>query len=157
MKEKGNSKSELLYPGIPTGRRYSILEFLNAWGVKRTHAVCGTCRGMDILWNYPLHVLLTVMFAALFMYCLQAIPVEKLVKGRFQDNFEFLQWFKKFFDANYSGQAYDAVAARHGQTDTSINVVKRKPAGTASNGAAPTGQSVDNYSVTQSLTCKLAG
>jgi len=34
------------------------------------------------------------------------------VKGRFQDNFEFLQWFKKFFDANYAGQHYDAIAAR---------------------------------------------
>ena len=39
--------------------------------------------------------------------------MEKLVKGRFQDNFEFVQWFKKFFDANYvPGQDYDAVAAR---------------------------------------------
>lgn len=43
----------------------------------------------------------------------QVIPVEKLVKGRFQDNFEFVQWFKKFFDANYAAdQDYDAVAAR---------------------------------------------
>jgi RP/EB family microtubule-associated protein len=42
------------------------------------------------------------------------IPVEKLVKGRFQDNFEFVQWFKKFFDANYDGREYDPVAARDG-------------------------------------------
>ncbi|OPL33526.1 dihydropyrimidinase-related 5-like protein, partial [Mytilus galloprovincialis] len=28
------------------------------------------------------------------------IPVERLVKGRFQDNFEFVQWFKLYFDAN---------------------------------------------------------
>ena len=40
------------------------------------------------------------------------IPIDKLIKGRFQDNFEFLQWFKKFFDANYNGQDYDAMAAR---------------------------------------------
>jgi microtubule-associated protein, RP/EB family len=37
-----------------------------------------------------------------------------LIKGRFQDNFEFLQWFKKFFDANYDGRDYDASAAREG-------------------------------------------
>merc|ERR1712036_51636 len=24
------------------------------------------------------------------------VPVDKLIKGRFQDNFEFLQWFKRF-------------------------------------------------------------
>lgn len=43
---------------------------------------------------------------------LQVIPVDKLIKGRFQDNFEFLQWFKKFFDANYDGTEYDALEAR---------------------------------------------
>ncbi|KAM4603170.1 microtubule-associated protein RP/EB family member 1 [Discoglossus pictus] len=43
------------------------------------------------------------------------IPVDKLVKGKFQDNFEFVQWFKKFFDANYDGKDYDPVAARQGQ------------------------------------------
>ena len=58
---------------------------------------------------------------------LQVIPVERLVKGRFQDNFEFVQWFKKFFDANYQviqqrssfistrilkGEPYDPVHAR---------------------------------------------
>lgn len=40
------------------------------------------------------------------------IPIDKLIKGRFQDNFEFLQWFKKFFDANYDGREYDALLAR---------------------------------------------
>lgn len=47
-------------------------------------------------------------------YWFQIVPVDKLVKGRFQDNFEFLQWFKRFFDANYQGQDYDPVAARGG-------------------------------------------
>lgn len=44
----------------------------------------------------------------------QVIPVDKLIKGKFQDNFEFLQWFKKFFDANYDGKEYDALTARSG-------------------------------------------
>ncbi|XP_051944490.1 microtubule-associated protein RP/EB family member 2 isoform X1 [Hippocampus zosterae] len=43
------------------------------------------------------------------------IPVEKLVKGRFQDNLDFIQWFKKFFDANYDGKEYDPLDARQGQ------------------------------------------
>ncbi|XDB65334.1 hypothetical protein AB1E18_018623 [Capra hircus] len=43
------------------------------------------------------------------------IPVDKLAKGKLQDNFEFVQWFKKFFDANYDGKEYDPVAARQGQ------------------------------------------
>lgn len=47
---------------------------------------------------------------------LQIVPIDRLVKGRFQDNFEFLQWFKKFFEANYSGAAvYDALAMRKGE------------------------------------------
>lgn len=45
---------------------------------------------------------------------LQVIPVDRLIKGRFQDNFEFLQWFKKFFDANYDGRDYDGLDARGG-------------------------------------------
>merc|ERR1711910_280082 len=57
----------------------------------------------------------------------QSVEVDKLVKGRFQDNFEFLQWFKKFFDANYSGEEYDPVAARGG---IELN-------GGSGNGAAP--------------------
>merc|ERR1719195_1061543 len=45
----------------------------------------------------------------------KSVNVDKLVKGRFQDNFEFIQWFKKFFDANYGGQEYDALAMRGGE------------------------------------------
>ncbi|XP_022090925.1 microtubule-associated protein RP/EB family member 1-like isoform X3 [Acanthaster planci] len=45
----------------------------------------------------------------------KVIPIDKLIKGKFQDNFEFIQWFKKFFDANYEGREYDPIAARAGQ------------------------------------------
>eukprot|EP01137_Pigoraptor_chileana_P032282 Opistho-2@21420 len=44
----------------------------------------------------------------------KTIPVDKLVKAKFQDNFEFLQWFKKFFDQHYGGQEYDPVERRGG-------------------------------------------
>ncbi|KAG6811235.1 hypothetical protein H0H92_008405 [Tricholoma furcatifolium] len=42
------------------------------------------------------------------------IPVDKLVKCKMQDNLEFLQWMKRFWDANYGGQGYDAVGRRDG-------------------------------------------
>lgn len=48
------------------------------------------------------------------MINIEVVPTERLVKGKFQDNFEFLQWFKKFFDANYDGHEYDALAMRGG-------------------------------------------
>ena len=74
------------------------------------------------------------------------IPVDKLVKGRFQvrisycqikgfsfhpfkDNFEFVQWFKKFFDANYGGQEYDALAMRGGEQVGSSSKPSRPGAG----------------------------
>lgn len=44
--------------------------------------------------------------------CDKEIPINRLVKARFQDNFEFLQWFKKFFDSNYDGHPYNAMEAR---------------------------------------------
>ena len=44
--------------------------------------------------------------------CDKEIPIGRLVKARFQDNFEFLQWFKKFFDSNYDGHSYNALEAR---------------------------------------------
>lgn len=46
------------------------------------------------------------------------VPVDRLIKGRFQDNFEFLQWFKKFYDANYRGQAIPIVKSVSSLTDT---------------------------------------
>ncbi|NXU18971.1 MARE3 protein, partial [Pardalotus punctatus] len=68
------------------------------------------------------------------------IAVERLVKGKFQDNFEFIQWFKKFFDANYDGKEYNPLLARQGQDvapppnpgDHIYNKPK-KPIGTAGN------------------------
>jgi len=40
------------------------------------------------------------------------IDVAKLTKGKYQDNLEFLQWIKRYFDLNYSGGEYNAVERR---------------------------------------------
>ncbi|KAK2021619.1 EB1-like domain-containing protein [Colletotrichum zoysiae] len=42
------------------------------------------------------------------------IPVEALVKCKMQDNLEFLQWTKRFWDLNFPDHEYDAVARRKG-------------------------------------------
>ncbi|KAI2466964.1 calponin homology domain-containing protein [Annulohypoxylon bovei var. microspora] len=42
------------------------------------------------------------------------IPVEALSKCKMQDNLEFLQWTKRFWDQYYPGGDYDAVARRKG-------------------------------------------
>lgn len=42
------------------------------------------------------------------------IPIEQLVKCKMQDNLDFLQWTKKFWDQYYPGGDYDAVARRKG-------------------------------------------
>merc|ERR1719435_720854 len=65
----------------------------------------------------------------------QIIEVDKLTKQKFQDNFEFLQWFKKFFDANYSGGDYDAFEARGGAQMG--NGGSRAPVGSRSTGKPP--------------------
>lgn len=42
------------------------------------------------------------------------VPVESLIKCKMQDNLEFLQWTKRFWDQYYPGGEYDAVARRKG-------------------------------------------
>lgn len=42
------------------------------------------------------------------------IPIEQLVKCKMQDNLEFLQWTKRFWDLNFPDHEYDAVARRKG-------------------------------------------
>lgn len=73
------------------------------------------------------------------------IPIQRLVKGRFQDNFEFLQWFYKFYTINDSGDHdnYDPVAARGGAGTAPAatrSPVKRAPV----KKAAPASAAVSN-------------
>jgi len=54
------------------------------------------------------------------------IDVTKLVKGKYQDNLEFFQWIKRYFDLNYSGGEYNAVERRnqvHKGTGTAVKKV----------------------------------
>jgi RP/EB family microtubule-associated protein len=63
------------------------------------------------------------------------IDVPKLIKGKYQDNLEFLQWIKRYFDLHFAGDKYDAVerrreckAAYEGDSKPSIGVQEARPA-----------------------------
>ena len=72
---------------------------------------------------YRITALNGIIFQLLSLF--QEIPIQRLVKGRFQDNFEFLQWFYKFYTINDSGRndEYDPVAIR-GNTGASTGITK---------------------------------
>uniref|UniRef100_A0A8C7JE14 DNA (cytosine-5-)-methyltransferase n=1 Tax=Oncorhynchus kisutch TaxID=8019 RepID=A0A8C7JE14_ONCKI len=57
------------------------------------------------------------------------VPVEELMNGRFQPNFVFLKWFKRFFQANLVGQVYNPVEARQGQEIQPARPPLRSPQG----------------------------
>ncbi|CAG9332403.1 unnamed protein product [Blepharisma stoltei] len=53
------------------------------------------------------------------------IEVEKLIKGKFQDNLEMLQWIKKFFDLHYNGSSYEPAPRRRPVSRQSTPDIKR--------------------------------
>jgi len=64
------------------------------------------------------------------------IPVEALVKCKMQDNLEFLQWTKRFWDQYFPGGDYDAVARRKGNAalPTSATATRAPTASSARRG-----------------------
>ncbi|GAA5919832.1 hypothetical protein JCM6882_005611 [Rhodosporidiobolus microsporus] len=61
------------------------------------------------------------------------IPVDRLVRCKMQDNLEFLQWLKRYWDLNFPGGEYDPVARRGG-----AGAAAARPAA----GRAPVGRAV---------------
>ena len=52
----------------------------------------------------------------------------KPTRLKIRDNLEFLQWIRKFWEANYAGGEYDAVARRRGApTDTPATIAPLAP------------------------------
>ena len=79
----------------------------------------GCCSCSKIIFNPSMEVEYTQNFRYLqnafrFIKVDKVVPIDRLIKGKYMDNFDFLQWFRKFVDANYSGEPYDALGARGG-------------------------------------------
>jgi microtubule-associated protein, RP/EB family len=65
------------------------------------------------------------------------IPVEMLIKCKMQDNLEFLQWSKRYWDQYYPGGDYDALARRKGQGGVGgVGTPTAAPAAARSSGGA---------------------
>jgi len=68
----------------------------------------------------------------------QPIPVDRLVRCKMQDNLEFLQWLKRFWDMNFPGGEYDPVARRGGAGGASAaGPGPRAPSATGASRAPP--------------------
>ncbi|KAH8589970.1 calponin homology domain-containing protein [Bisporella sp. PMI_857] len=65
----------------------------------------------------------------------RTIPVQQLVKCKMQDNLDFLQYTKKYWDQHFPGGDYDAVARRQGQGVTTSGPSASAPRKVASTGA----------------------
>ncbi|EEP82669.1 conserved hypothetical protein [Uncinocarpus reesii 1704] len=63
------------------------------------------------------------------------VPVEALIKCRMQDNLDFLQFTKRFWDQNYPGGDYDAVSRRKGAGPPPASSTSSRPGATSATGA----------------------
>ncbi|KAJ5736121.1 uncharacterized protein N7483_001246 [Penicillium malachiteum] len=69
------------------------------------------------------------------------IPVQSLTKCRMQDNLEFLQWTKRYWDQHYPGGDYDAVSRRKasgGPASAPAAAGSRAPSAGSRRGVTPT-------------------
>lgn len=64
------------------------------------------------------------------------VPVEALVKCKMQDNLEFLQWSKRFWDQYFPGGEYDALARRKGASGPAPSAAPAARAPVSSAGGA---------------------
>lgn len=68
------------------------------------------------------------------------MPVQSLTKCRMQDNLEFLQWVKRYWDQHYPGGEYDAVGRRKasGAPGAAAPAAPRAPSAGSRRGVTPT-------------------
>lgn len=72
----------------------------------------------------------------------RSVPVERLVKCRFQDNLEFLQWTRKYWEANFPGHEYDPLSRRKGN----VPISAVNGGSNSSNGSRPGSRTVSSGS-----------
>ena len=87
------------------------------------------------------------------------IPVESLIKCKMQDNLEFLQWSKRYWDQYFPGEDYDALARRKASgapssaavSTTRAPAARRAPSGAATVGAPRAGSRAGGATINKQL------
>lgn len=69
----------------------------------------------------------------------RSIPVESLIKCKMQDNLEFLQWTKRYWDQYFPGGDYDALARRKGSGAPAAAVAPPAPSARTSGAGVSAG------------------
>ena len=100
------------------------------------------CPKLEIepMWHQPSHPSLTFTLSDTFTkhQIDRPMHVEQLVKCRMQDNLEFLQWTKRYWDQYYPGGDYDAHARRKASGGPSANPRAGATSAGARRGTTPT-------------------
>lgn len=66
----------------------------------------------------------------------RTVPVEALIKCKMQDNLEFLQWTKRYWDQYYPGGEYDALSRRKASGAPSVPAIGGAPRAAAASAPA---------------------
>ncbi|MCJ1284312.1 hypothetical protein MMC26_003643 [Xylographa opegraphella] len=81
----------------------------------------------------------------------RSVPVEALIKCKMQDNLEFLQWTKRFWDQYYPGGDYDALGRRKASGAPPASGPPAPAARTSGAGAARRGTTPTTASATRPM------
>ncbi|ESU36384.1 Microtubule binding protein [Giardia duodenalis] len=77
----------------------------------------------------------------------KGIDVNKLVTGKYMDNFEFFQWFKWFFDQNYKGSKSGATESGSANAVTKVSKSGNRSGSTAASIQNPKASSTSGPSI----------
>lgn len=136
---------------------------LNLAKIEDTASGAAACQLLDIMYpgQVPMHKVnwgakTSVEFTANYkvlqdcftkLHIERHIDVGRLIGGRYMDNLEFMQWFKRFFELSCSGRPddYDPISVRtKGKGSSSVDTVKKIVNNKPATAPASTKQTVTN-------------
>lgn len=87
---------------------------MSMWRTSKSYKRCSANWALKryILSQNHYHHFLSRVLEHNLINLLKYVDVNKLIKAKYQDNLEFLQWIKRYFDLHFPGGNYNAVERR---------------------------------------------